>query len=125
MSIRPSSDDPLSGVDVEAWTDEAIAALTIVNIPAAALSPRPTRGRFVALDIPLDDEPTRVRDEKEIAADAAGAAARSDYARRREPMRRDSMKRREALLKGHEGSRRRQKWENGLGQGAKFQSRRS
>jgi hypothetical protein len=32
---------------------------------------------------------------------------------RKEPLKRDSMKRREALLKGKEGSRRRQRWENG------------
>ncbi|TKA50820.1 hypothetical protein B0A49_12736, partial [Cryomyces minteri] len=32
--------------------------------------------------------------------------------KRREPIRRDSLKRREALLKGKEGSRRRQRWEN-------------
>lgn len=32
--------------------------------------------------------------------------------RRREPIRRDSLKRRELLLKGKEGSRRRQRWEN-------------
>lgn len=31
----------------------------------------------------------------------------------RELVRRDSLKRREALLKGKEGSRRRQRWENG------------
>jgi hypothetical protein len=33
--------------------------------------------------------------------------------RRRESVRKDSMKRREALLKGKDGSRRRQRWENG------------
>ena len=31
----------------------------------------------------------------------------------REPMRRDSLNRREALLRGKEGSRRRTRWENG------------
>ncbi|KAL9104786.1 MAG: hypothetical protein Q9187_008861, partial [Circinaria calcarea] len=35
------------------------------------------------------------------------------YLPRQEPLRRDSLKRREALLKGKEGSRRRQRWENG------------
>jgi hypothetical protein len=35
-------------------------------------------------------------------------------ARVKEPGRRDSQKRREALLKGKEGSRRRQRWENGI-----------
>lgn len=33
--------------------------------------------------------------------------------KRKEPVRRDSQRRRELLLKGKEGSRRRQRWENG------------
>jgi hypothetical protein len=36
---------------------------------------------------------------------------------RKEPLKRDSMKRREALAKGREGSRRRQRWENGTSMG--------
>ena len=40
-------------------------------------------------------------------------ATKSSSRKVKEPLRRDSMKRREALLKGKEGSRRRQRWENG------------
>ncbi|KAH0551683.1 hypothetical protein GP486_007101 [Trichoglossum hirsutum] len=51
------------------------------------------------LFIPLDEEQPR-------------PASAGHLPRRREPLRRDSLKRREALLKGKEGSRRRQRWEN-------------
>jgi hypothetical protein len=61
------------------------------------VSPRETG---VTLSIPLDKH---VEDGDSRAAHKA----------HKEPMRRDSMKRREALLKGKEGSRRRQRWENG------------
>jgi hypothetical protein len=47
-----------------------------------------------------------------IPLDARTENASGD-AKRKEPLRRDSLKRREALLKGKEGSRRRQRWENG------------
>ncbi|KAF3092151.1 hypothetical protein TWF102_008558 [Orbilia oligospora] len=61
--------------------------------------------------IPLDQpEPVvkavNTEDGAEAGADAPSTALR------RTPLRRDSMKRREALLKGKEGSRRRQRWEN-------------
>ncbi|KAH8593509.1 R3H-associated N-terminal domain-containing protein [Bisporella sp. PMI_857] len=56
-----------------------------------------TIGEKVTLSIPLDEK----------------AEKRADgYKARKEPLRRDSLKRREALLKGKEGSRRRQRWEN-------------
>ncbi|KAH0544296.1 hypothetical protein FGG08_001559 [Glutinoglossum americanum] len=51
------------------------------------------------LSIPLDDEQHRHVPEGYLP-------------RHREPLRRDSLKRREALLKGKEGSRRRRRWEN-------------
>ena len=48
------------------------------------------------------------------SAAASGTLAETAYGRRNtEPIRRDSLKRREALLRGREGSRRRQRWENG------------
>ncbi|KAG9228100.1 R3H-associated N-terminal domain-containing protein [Amylocarpus encephaloides] len=66
------------------------------GLAALAISPSTTSSRGVALSIPLDAE-----------AEALKAAKA-----RKEPLRRDSLKRREALLKGKEGSRRRQRWEN-------------
>jgi hypothetical protein len=81
-----------SGINIEAWT---VSALQSLNISESA------RGTGVALSIPLDthkdveDAPRHVRP-------------------RPKPPSRDSQKRREALQKGKEGSRRRQRWENGM-----------
>jgi len=62
--------------------------------------------RPVAFAIPLDDHATEARPAPSAAAKEGGLY------RRKELVRRDSLKRREALLKGKEGSRRRQRWEN-------------
>ncbi len=82
-----------ASVDVEAWT---ISALNSLSISSAASGPG------VSLSIPLGT-PENARQPPSKAA----------YKPRKELMRRDSQKRREALLKGKEGSRRRQRWENG------------
>lgn len=95
-------------IDIEAWTVEAAtAAISSVTIAA----PGDSTAATVSLSIPLDDVST---------LDAAGerptstaAAKEGGYYKRKEPVRRDSLKRREALLKGKEGSRRRLRWENG------------
>ena len=76
-------------VEVEVWT---LSALQSLSVSASA------RGTGVTLSIPLDSN------DKKAAYKA----------RVKEPVRRDSQKRREALLKGKEGSRRRQRWENGI-----------
>ncbi|EGC48628.1 conserved hypothetical protein [Histoplasma capsulatum var. duboisii H88] len=74
-------------------------------------------GTSVSLAIPLDEEhtpltslPLRVRTAAN--GDTNSHVASSATYSRREPFRRDSLKRRDALLKGKEGSRRRQRWEN-------------
>lgn len=97
-------DVPIAKERVEIWTadqaTEVFSTLSLANL-------RPARGASVTIDIPLDDDehdatfPPRVKSE----------AVHTVY-KRREPIRRDSLKRREALLKGKEGSRRRQRWEN-------------
>lgn len=91
---------PPQPIDIEAWTEQATVALSSVAIsaPGDAL-----QGTSVTLAIPLDEHD----------APAAAEAPTGGYYRRKEPLRRDSLKRREALLKGKEGSRRRQRWENG------------
>jgi len=97
-SVAPPSQTPApseSHLDIETWTaTSAVAALTIS--PAA-------RGTGVMLSIPLD------------TADEAETRGKGHKVRK-EPVKRDrdSMKRRDALLKGKEGSRRRQRWENGI-----------
>lgn len=113
-------------INIETWTEEAIEALRRTEIsshPASFVAPveRGIRGTGVALDIPLDTE--SLREERRRAASenmpesddpTVEAAPRPlAYTKCREPSHRDSLKRREALLRGKEGSRRRQKWENG------------
>jgi hypothetical protein len=92
-------------IDIEAWTEQATAALSSVTIslPEAVVQQRPVE--FV---IPLDDDAGAARPAPSAAAKEGGLY------RRKELVRRDSLKRREALLKGNEGSRRRQRWENGM-----------
>lgn len=91
---------------VEAWTVEQAADV----LKATSIStPRLSRGRSVTLDIALDDDlhqassPLQTRKRTE--------PSHTVY-KRREPIRRDSLNRRNAVLKGKEGSRRRQRWEN-------------
>lgn len=91
---------------VEAWTvDQAADVLSATSIS----TPRLARGRSVTLDIPLDDDAAQ-------QATASPPTRRTEPShtvyKRREPIRRDSQNRRNALLKGKEGSRRRQRWEN-------------
>lgn len=90
---------------VEQWTVAQVAD----TLAAASISPPPSRqvrGTSVTVEIPLDELPTH-----EPLARTKTEAVHTVY-KRREPIRRDSQKRREALLKGKEGSRRRQRWEN-------------
>ncbi|KAK3294325.1 R3H-associated N-terminal domain-containing protein [Chaetomium fimeti] len=101
-------------VDIESWTVAALESLRIAPI---------ARGTGNTLSIPLDDahqhaESGEVRDAagmklRNVAFDgnddAYGAAITPP---RRPPSRRDSMHRRDALLKGKEGSRQRRRWEN-------------
>jgi len=117
MAIHPelegaqASNNGITPVDIEAWTEDAVQAMATVAIS----SPSPgIRGTSVTLDIPLDEHPVaRPKPSDEEAEGEAARQPRPGYQRRREPIRRDSLKRREALLKGKEGSRRRQRWENG------------
>jgi hypothetical protein len=86
----PPQQASAAAVGIEAWTVSALESLSVS--PTA-------RGTGVTLSIPLE-------------CDAAATPSKTAY-KRKEPLRRDSLKRREALLKGKEGSRRRQRWENG------------
>lgn len=89
---------------VEAWTVSQVAdALGGASISSV---PSPRQPRTVTIDIPLDEEAIR-DDSPPRRTDAVHTVYK-----RREPIRRDSLKRRESLLKGKEGSRRRQRWEN-------------
>lgn len=97
-SVPPPTQQPITAqtLDIETWTISALQSLSVS--PSA-------RGTGVTLSIPLDA--SRDRDEMD------GTRSKTAYRARKDPIRRDSQKRREALLKGKEGSRRRQRWENG------------
>ncbi len=100
-------------VDIEAWTVAALESLSIAPI---------ARGTGNVLSIPLDDNhkarasPSngdagmKLRGVAFGDADAFGASVTPP---RRPPSRRDSMRKRDMLLKGKEGSRQRRRWENG------------
>lgn len=137
MAIHPSLPSPPSQSGhltpqqahaISRWTEEATASLQNLDISASGLDANapeeigaPIRGTSVPLTIPLDDpiHPTddtsnsRVRIVQDRPDTETHRVSSITY-RRREPIRRDSLKRREALLKGKEGSRRRQRWENGM-----------
>lgn len=103
---------PIDDLDdrIEAWTvSQAADVLSATSIS----TPRVSRGRSVALNIPLDDETPAADSPPNPAQRAAAAPSQSHTVyKRREPIRRDSLNRRAALLKGKEGTRRRQRWEN-------------
>ncbi|KAF2098880.1 hypothetical protein NA57DRAFT_39326 [Rhizodiscina lignyota] len=118
MAIHPSL--PLSNgvplrepIDIEEWTERAVESLSGLAISGGPVGP--IRGTSVTLEIPLDDHDI-ARKPSSGSAEGAEESAKARLAttppRRREPLRRDSLKRREALLRGKEGSRRRQRWEN-------------
>ncbi len=101
-------------VDIEAWTVAALESLSIAPI---------ARGTGNALSIPLDADHGAARDSPSngpatemklrgvnFGDDAYGANIAPP---RRPPSRRDSMRKRDMLLKGKEGSRQRRRWENG------------
>ncbi|TKX18836.1 putative nucleic acid binding protein 29 [Elsinoe australis] len=125
---------------IESWTIEQTAnLLASTNLDSPATPARTTsspRGTSAPLSIPLDTPsaspapapgsvpralfpsnlPVSPSPAPAASATASPAPPREEPVhvvhRRREPIRRDSQKRREALLKGKEGSRRRQRWEN-------------
>ncbi|KAL8967059.1 MAG: hypothetical protein Q9183_003090 [Haloplaca sp. 2 TL-2023] len=117
MAIFPNVTGQLNGsyqpvaqpINIEAWTEQATESLNAISLSSPA--PAGVRGTSVSLAIPLDEQTAAQRstsaETKQEAPDTS-----TSYRPRREPLRRDSLKRREALLKGKEGSRRRQRWEN-------------
>lgn len=98
-----------SFVMIEAWADDAVQSLAALKlrVPTPEPTPASVRGTTKTLEIQLD-----VRTSGEQARD--GQKEQREYIPRRQLSRRDSMKRREALLMGKEGSRRRQRWENSV-----------
>ena len=98
---------PASLERVEAWAVSQTADLLSATAISAPGSPRLVRGTSVKIDIPLDESAIQNEDAARKKVDPVHTVYK-----RREPIRRDSLKRREALLKGKEGSRQRRRWEN-------------
>ncbi|KAJ4289462.1 hypothetical protein N0V88_006943 [Collariella sp. IMI 366227] len=111
---RTFSNASTASLDIEAWTVAALESLSIAPI---------AQGTGRALSIPIDgthgngngngtpDAAAQMKLRGVVFDDAATYGA-SITPPRRPPSRRDSMKRREELLKGKEGSRQRRRWEN-------------
>lgn len=105
-------------LDIEAWTIQALQSLSVAPNPSGL----PGIGS-TPLAIPLDGAPLRNSNRPTSTTTAATStrgvsialnesqAAGAGIAQRRPPLRRDSLKRREALLKGKEGSRQRRRWD--------------
>jgi len=96
---QPATQASISSPAIEAWVISSLQSLS-VSTPAPVSSPAPTRG-VATLSIPLDDH-----------EDGDATPQRRHSTHRPRLIQRDSQRRREALLKGKEGSRRRQRWEN-------------
>lgn len=116
MAILPKATAQVNGpnqstaqpISFEVWTQQAAESLNAISLSSSG----GVRGTPVSLAIPFDEQTAARRmaatEEERRMTDASS----SDHPRR-EPLRRDSLKQREALLKGKEGSRRRRRWENG------------
>lgn len=100
---------------IEAWTEQASEALKAVSLSATEPVHQAVRGTSVTLSIPLDESLHRSTTARATNDDDTTTSYRVSTTDRprSEPIRRDSLKRREALLKGKEGSRQRRRWENG------------
>ncbi|KAK1241341.1 hypothetical protein MKX08_001315 [Trichoderma sp. CBMAI-0020] len=108
--IFPATAASNAAIDIEAWTISALQSLSVSPI---------ARGTGSPLTIPLDalqapSKRSSSRQQVTIVASSAEAALVTPL--RRPPSARDSQKRREAILKGKEGSRQRRRWENGTSQ---------
>ncbi|KAI0818100.1 R3H-associated N-terminal domain-containing protein [Xylaria sp. FL0064] len=93
------------GVDIAAWTISALESLSVSPV---------ARGTSAPLSIPLDETKATAAKKENPSVSIYDPRARSSAITPppRPPSRRDSLKRREALLRGNEGSRQRRRWEN-------------
>ena len=98
--------------NVQAWTHQAAEALQSVN-----LSSKNPRGTSVKLSIPLDAgarvAASEVPPHNTVRPTTPTQAHVHTSYGKHTLIRRDSLDRREAFLKGKEGSRQRRRWENG------------
>jgi hypothetical protein len=110
MAIHPDDEPqrptPPQAIDIQAWTEQTTVALGSMAIASPGDGP----GGIGSLHIPLDEHPAP---RPAPVAKAAAVGTTTLLYKRKARVQRDTQKTREALLRGKEGSRRRQKWENG------------
>lgn len=113
-----------AAVDIEAWTVAALESLSIAHLP---------RGVVSTLSLPVESQQNPSPKPRKWPGPENGTGTPQQMTLRsvafdgdddvvgpsitpprRPPSRRDSLRRREALLKGKEGSRQRRRWENGM-----------
>ena len=95
----PPHNQPVTGIDIDAWTISALQSLSVSPV---------ARGTGAPLAIPIDDHDH----DRARTVTFAESKVRVETPRR-PPSRRDSLQKRDSLLKGKEGSRQRRRWENG------------
>ncbi|RYP02349.1 hypothetical protein DL764_005831 [Monosporascus ibericus] len=87
-------------IDIETWTLSALQSLSVSPV---------ARGTGTPLAIPIDGSAAK---KPSVTIQDPRAKSTAITPPPRPPSRRDSLRRREALLKGKEGSRQRRRWEN-------------
>ncbi|RYP09271.1 hypothetical protein DL765_008496 [Monosporascus sp. GIB2] len=87
-------------IDIETWTLSALQSLSVSPV---------ARGTGAPLSIPIDESAAK---KPSVTIQDPRAKSTAIALPPRPPSRRDSLRRREALLKGKEGSRQRRRWEN-------------
>jgi hypothetical protein len=112
MAIHPDEESPQptppqQAIDIQAWTEQTTVALGSMTIASLEGGDE----RRASLHIPLDEHPAPR--PSPVAKPTAVGSTTLLY-KRKARIQRDSQKTREALMRGKEGSRRRQKWENGM-----------
>jgi len=115
-SLRPPHrlSSNVQPIDVEAWTDDTTVVLGHLTLDSTTPvgNVHGTADANTIVTFPLDnDGPRPSINRVHHTRDAEPAPLVQPLRRKRSN--RDSMRTRNALLKGKEGSRRRQKWENG------------
>ncbi len=98
----PSTPVTNGAIDIDAWTIQALQSLSISPV---------ARGTGTPLAINIDDCKVTVKTEAR-ALDLA--KSKTPDVPRRPPSARDSQRKRDAVLRGKEGSRQRRRWENGM-----------
>ncbi|UNI13406.1 hypothetical protein JDV02_000154 [Purpureocillium takamizusanense] len=96
----PSTPVTNGAIDIDAWTIQALQSLSISPV---------ARGTGTPLAINIDDCKVTVKTE---ARALDPARSKTPDVPRRPPSARDSQRKRDALLRGKEGSRQRRRWEN-------------